>query len=258
MPSHSENVVDQFTRQALPFSTAAPIRDEAALDLIVSASGAGADDEVLDVACGPGIVACAFARKCRRVTGIDLTPAMLDRAREVAREQGVANVDWRCGDVQRLPFADASFSVVVSRFAFHHFQTPRTVLDEMRRVCRPGGRIVVVDLLASPDPVKARAFHEMEILRDPSHARALTLAELRALLAQSGLPPPDERFYDMRLELEAYLERAFPAPGDDVRIRRMFEDALADDGFGLRVRRRGERILFDLPVAILAATAPVG
>jgi ubiquinone/menaquinone biosynthesis C-methylase UbiE len=256
MPSHDENVVDQFTRQAVPFSTAEPIRDEAALDRIVGASGAGPDDEVLDVACGPGLVACAFARRCRHVTGIDLTPAMLERARVVARENGIANLTWRHGNVQPLPFADGAFSIVVSRFAFHHFQTPGEVLREMRRVCRPGGRVVVVDLLASPDPVKARAFHEMEILRDPSHARALPLEELRGLFREAGLAAPEESFYDMVLELEAYLERSFPAPGDVARIRRMFEDAVADDRLGLRVRRRGDRILFQLAVAILVSPIP--
>jgi len=256
MPSHKENVVDQFTRQALPFSTAAPIRDEAALDLIVGASGAGPGDDVLDVACGPGLVACAFARKSRRVTGIDLTPAMLERAREVAREQGIENVEWRNGDVLPLPFPDASFSIVVSRFAFHHFETPLAVLKEMRRVCRPGGRVVLVDLHASPDPAKARAFHEMEVLRDPSHARALPLDELRGLFRDAGLLAPAETFYDMRLELEGYLERAFPAPGDEEKIRRIFEDAVADDALGLEVRRKGDRILFRLPIAILVSALP--
>jgi SAM-dependent methyltransferase len=182
---------------------------------------------------------------------------MLERAREVAREQGIANVEWRSGDVLPLPFADDSFSIVVSRFAFHHFESPRAVLAEMRRVCRPGGRVVVVDLLASPDPVKARAFHDMEILRDPSHVRCLTLAELRDLFAAAGLSGPEETSYRMRLELEAYLERSFPAPGDEPRIRRMFEEAAADDGFGLDVRRRGDRILFAFPIAILVATRPL-
>lgn len=258
MTSHKDNIVDQFTRQAVPFSTAAAIRDEAALDLILDASAADRDDEVLDVACGPGIVACAFARRCRRVTGIDLTPAMLDRARELAHEQGIENVAWRHGDVEPLPFADGSFSIVVSRFAFHHLEKPLAVLAEMRRVCRPRGRVVVVDLQASADPIKARAFHEMEILRDPSHARALPLDELRDLFRQAALPAPTETFYEMRVDLDGYLERAFPAPGDEGRIRRMFEEALPDDGFGLRLRRRGDRILFDLPIAILVSVIPEG
>jgi len=71
--AHREAILDQFTRQAVPFATAPSIRDEAALRTVVDGSGAGRDDTVLDVACGPGILACAFARVARHVTGIDLT-----------------------------------------------------------------------------------------------------------------------------------------------------------------------------------------
>src|ERR1700686_3312337 len=100
--AHSTLIRDQFTRQATPFSTAAPIADAGALDMIVEAAAAGPGDTVLDVACGGGIVVCAFARHVRHATGIDMTPAMLDRARHLAAEKGIANVTWREGDVARL------------------------------------------------------------------------------------------------------------------------------------------------------------
>src|SRR5215468_7090256 len=163
---HHDAILDQFTRQATPFATAPGIRDETALRLIVEASGAGPDDTVLDVACGPGLVVAAFARVVRHATGIDVTPAMLTRAREVSA--GLANVTLDRGEVLPLPYDDCAFSIVVSRFAFHHFADPRAVLAEMRRVCRPGGTVVVCDLTASDDPAKATAFHRIEMLRDPS------------------------------------------------------------------------------------------
>jgi ubiquinone/menaquinone biosynthesis C-methylase UbiE len=251
MPSHRDTVVDQFTRQAVPFATAEPIRDAAALQLLVDTADTTADDEVLDVACGPGLVACAFSRVARRVVGLDLTPAMLEEARALAARDAVGNVEFRQGDVCPLPFDDGAFSLVVSRFAFHHFPDPDAVLAEMRRVCRPGGRVVVADFLASADPVKAAAFHRMEVLRDPSHARALTRAELGALFARAGLPVVREATWRMDVEVEALLARSFPAPGDEDAIRRMFEAAAHDDGFGLDVRRRGDRILFTYTNAIL-------
>jgi ubiquinone/menaquinone biosynthesis C-methylase UbiE len=94
MPTHRDRVLEQFTRQAEPFSKAPSITDQAALTKIVAATGAGPSDDVLDVACGPGI-ACAFARIARHVTGIDLTPAMIDRARSLAVDNGLANRDVR-------------------------------------------------------------------------------------------------------------------------------------------------------------------
>src|SRR5881409_1690221 len=127
MPAHRDLIVEQFTKQAVPFSTAPGIRDEAALRLLVEFSGAGPDDTALDVACGPGLVVCALAAVVRHATGIDVTPAMIERARALAVEKGIANVTWRVGDVLPLPYPDASFSLVTSRFAFHHFLDPGAV-----------------------------------------------------------------------------------------------------------------------------------
>src|SRR5215475_11304643 len=106
---HRDLILDQFTRQATPFATAPGIQDEAALRLVVEFSGAGADETVLDVACGPGILVCAFARVAKHVTGIDITPAMLDRARTLQKEKGLTNITWQQGDVLPLPYPDASF-----------------------------------------------------------------------------------------------------------------------------------------------------
>jgi ubiquinone/menaquinone biosynthesis C-methylase UbiE len=249
---HSELIVDQFTRQAVPFATAAVIKDEAALRLLVEFSGAGPDDTVLDVACGPGLVVCAFARVVRHATGIDLTPAMLDRARVHAAEQGVGNVTWRQGDVLPLPWPDAAFTIVTARFAFHHFLDPLAVLREMARVCAPGGTAMVVD--AAPAPEKAAAFNRMERLRDPSHTRALPLAEHVELFRRAGLPEPRVTHYRRAGDLEGLIARSFPQPGDADRIRAIFADSLADDALDMQVRRDGDRIVFGgYPVAVLAA-----
>src|SRR5213594_968655 len=253
MPAHRDLIVEQFTKQAVPFSTAPGIRDEEALRLLVEFTGAGPEDTVLDVACGPGLVVCALAAVVRHATGIDVTPAMIERARALAAEKGLANVAWQVGDVLPLPYPDGAFSLIVSRFAFHHFPEPRAVLAEMKRVCAPGGRVVLVDVAASEDPAKAAALNRMEKLRDPSHVRALSLAELRALFHEVGLPAPRETFYSLESEVEGLLERSFPEAGAAERVRRMLIDSLEDDGLGLGTHRRGDRVVFAYPVAVLVA-----
>src|SRR6266550_4658504 len=103
MPAHRDLIVEQFTKQAVPFSTAPGILDEEALRLLVEFAGAAPEDTVLDVACGPGLVVCAFAAVVRHATGIDVTPAMIERARALAAEKGLANASWQVGDVLPLP-----------------------------------------------------------------------------------------------------------------------------------------------------------
>ena len=95
MHSHNETVVDQFTRQASAFASAVPIRSEHALRLLVSACCPEPNDGALYVACGPGLVVCAFAEVVRSATGIDLTPAMLEQAKVLAASRNLTNVSFK-------------------------------------------------------------------------------------------------------------------------------------------------------------------
>lgn len=252
---HSESIVDQFTRQAAQFARSPTARSEDIQERILRMAHAGASDDALDVACGPGLLACALARVVRHSTGIDLTPAMLDQARKIQQEQGLANISWDQGDVTALPYEDGRFSVVTCRFAFHHFPDPLAVLREMRRVCRLGGHIVVAD--SAPAAEKADAFNAMEKLRDPSHTRALPVADMQSLFVAVGLPVPAVERTRLALDLESFLARSYPREGDEARIRAQFESALDDDFMDLEPSREAGKIYFSVPVAIFAARMSV-
>jgi ubiquinone/menaquinone biosynthesis C-methylase UbiE len=181
---HDEQVVSQFTQQAEGYRklTAAMPTDRTAQ--LRTLARVGAADVALDVACGPGSLALELAPHVRHVTGIDLTPAMLEQAQLMQDKAGARNVDWQLANACQLPFADAAFSLVFCRAAFHHLQQPRQVLSEMTRVCRAGGRVTVIDV--TPAPECAAGYDAIELMRDPSHAHAHTLEELCAL--GTGLP----------------------------------------------------------------------
>jgi SAM-dependent methyltransferase len=251
MGSHNSRILDQFTRQAAPFAAAAAIRNEEALNRIVQWAGTSPEDIVLDVACGPGLLACAFARVAQHATGVDMTPAMLEQARKTQQEQGLKNVSWQPGDVYSLPFPSAHFSIVSSRFAFHHLLDPMAALKEMQRVCRPGGKIVVADM--APLPEKASALNAAELLRDPSHVRALTEQEFCGLFAEAGMPAPHISHYRLEGELEDLLSRSFPNEGDAERLRKIFADSISDDALGLNTRLENGQIFYSFPVAVLVA-----
>lgn len=249
---HNETIIDQFTRQAVPFATAPAIRNAEALNRIVQLAGAGQQDTVLDVACGPGLLVCAFARVVRQATGIDITPAMLDQSRKLQNELGLQNVAWQQGDVYALPYPDGHFSVVASRFALHHLEEPLAVLKEMRRVCLPGGRVVVAD--SAPAEAKAAVFNRMEKLRDPSHVQAFCVEELQGLFADAGLGTPQVECYRLPGELEDLLRRSFPYAGDAERIRAMFQASIQTDALDMETSQRDGRIYYGFPVALLVAT----
>src|SRR4051812_35592756 len=135
---HQQLILEQFTKQAVPFSQ----MQHHSPELLLAASEVGSEDRVLDVACGPGLMACAFAKVARHVTGIDLTPAMIEQAKALQQAHALTNLTWHVGDVLLLPFPDASFSLVFTRYSFHHFLDPKAVLAEMVRVCQLNGRVV--------------------------------------------------------------------------------------------------------------------
>jgi ubiquinone/menaquinone biosynthesis C-methylase UbiE/GrpB-like predicted nucleotidyltransferase (UPF0157 family)/8-oxo-dGTP pyrophosphatase MutT (NUDIX family) len=248
---HQWLIVEQFTNQAVPFSQ----MPDHSSELILAASGVGQTDTVLDVACGPGTITCAFAQTAHHVTGIDLTPAMIDQAKVFQEAHDLANLSWRIGHVLPLPLPDASFSLVFTRYSFHHSLDPKAVLAEMVRVCSPGGRVVVVDVFTS-SPAQAEAFNRMEKLRDPSHVRALSLEELTGLFHEAGLHNVRRQFYKHEFGLEAVLKGSFPNPGDAERVRQLFEADLGVDRLGLAAGRREGDIHFAYPIVILVGDKP--
>jgi ubiquinone/menaquinone biosynthesis C-methylase UbiE len=251
MGSHQDRILDQFTRQAVPFAEAQAIRNQEALDFIVRMAEAGANDTSLDVACGPGLLACAFAHVVRHAVGIDLTPAMLEQARKTQKAQGLTNVTWQQGDVMALPYPDGHFSIVSSRFAFHHLLDPLGALKEMKRVCKPGGRVVLADMAPAPD--KADALNAEERLRDPSHVRGMPVDELRDLFTKAELPAPRVERYRLEGELEDLLSRSFPNEGDADRVRKIFADSIGDDTLDMATRRENGKIFYGFPVAVLVS-----
>lgn len=246
---HQASIIEQFTRQAGPFANMPEHSQESAFRLMLESTGVTSHDTVLDVACGPGLVACAFAVRAAQVTGIDITPAMIDKARQVQKEKGLTNVEWNNADVLPLPYADESFSMVITRYSFHHFLDPFQVFAEMHRVCKKGGVLVVVDVAIPSE--KRGAYDHLEKLRDPSHTSACTPEELLGMAERLKLAHATTHWYRLEMELERQLAASFPRPGDDERIRAVLRNDIGQDRLGVGAHWVGTEIHFSYPTLIL-------
>lgn len=232
--SHAQENKAQFSQQVKTFIGSPHANQAEAIERFMTLAGPAKGERALDVACGPGIIAEALARRGAEVTGVDVTPAMVEAATARLQKAGFASARFVEGDAEKLPFEDGTFDLVTSRLAFHHLARPDRVLREMVRVAKPEGRIAIFDLITSEDPARA-AFHNLvERLRDPSHARALSVGEVVLRFEEAGLVL--ERFdgMDYDIDVDDWVGRSFPRPGEGEEAKRLIREVIGTDRFAFR------------------------
>ena len=143
-------------------------------------------DRVLEVGVGTGINATLYPRDCA-VTGIDLSHSMLEKARERVARKGITNVRLLEMDAADIKFADDSFDIVYAPYLISVVPDPVVVVREMQRVCRPGGKIIILNHFLSPNPVVA--WFERAISPFTVHIGFKSDLDLPAFLAQAELKP---------------------------------------------------------------------
>ena len=148
--------------------------------------GIKSGDRVLEVGVGTGINADMYPRDCS-VTGIDLSSSMLEKARERVARKELKNVRLLQMDAANLKFADDTFDIVYAPYVISVVPDPVAVAQEMRRVCRPGGRIVILNHFRSRNPLMAWA--ERLISPFTVHIGFKSDLDLPAFLAQAELKP---------------------------------------------------------------------
>lgn len=189
---HKTQVQAQFGASARDYVTSAGHAGGADLERLVTWGRRRGAPRVLDVATGGGHTALAFSGFTPTVISTDLTLPMLEAARDFIRGKAADNVRFLASDVEALPFRDTSFGVVTCRLAAHHFPAILPALKEIARVLRPGGSLLVEDILGHDDRELAAFILEVEKRRDPSHVRALTHREWEAFLKAAGMTVIDE------------------------------------------------------------------
>jgi phosphatidylethanolamine/phosphatidyl-N-methylethanolamine N-methyltransferase len=145
-----------------------------------------AGDRVLEVGIGTGINVSLYPRTCH-VTGIDLSAKMLERAHERVAKEGLTNVELLEMDATKLKFDDNSFDVVYAPYVISVVPDPVAVVREMSRVCRPGGKIIILNHFRSTNPVMAT--FERVISPLTVHIGFTADLDLRGVLAQAQLEP---------------------------------------------------------------------
>jgi ubiquinone/menaquinone biosynthesis C-methylase UbiE len=235
MESNRLTVRQEFARQADSFRARRTLfGDQRLADWMARAVALSGTDTVLDVGGGAGHLDRALTGRARQFVVADLTPEMLAAGRDAAEEEGAADVLFLQADAAELPFADRSFDVVWSRFAFHHMPRIEPVLAEMRRVCRPDGRVALLDVVALDDAVRDEHVR-LEVLRDPSHTTHFTEQQLTSAFTAAGIGLTRSLATEYRMDAESWLEQALTADPERAAILAALEaDAAGREPTGLR------------------------
>ena len=233
-----------FTQQAANFeSKNMHFSQPAYLERMVSLLKPSKTDAVLEAAAGTCACARALAPHVGHVTCLDMTSAMLSVGQAEAAREGKRNLTFQLGDVMEMPFLACSFDLVLSRLAFHHFPEPARPFAEMVRVLRPGGRLALIDMLAAEE---RDTKDEIERLRDPSHVRCLTMAELKALFAAHHLTIEQCDVTPMPMKLEAWMEHTHTPEAVRETIRQRMQTELSGgEKTGFAPQKQDDEICFD-------------
>lgn len=206
---------------------------------------------VLDVSTGVGHTALAFAPLVARVVATDLTEQMLGAAHRLATERQIANVAFRAADAHALPFEDATFDLVTSRIALHHYSDAGGAVREMARVCKRDGIVALVDNVVPPDEQTSTYINELETLRDPSHHWAYAASRLEAFFADAGLTLTHRECLKKEMEFAPWAKRMGADETMVARLRRLVLDAPDTVRDVLAPRLDGGRLVFTLTEAVL-------
>ena len=187
--AHRADIQEEFGRAAAPFARRTAGRFDA-LD-VVPFSRVRRGASVLEVGAGTGNFLSLFRDVAGLLLAVDLTREMLRVARE--EHGGLALV---VGDGYALPLASGSVELVTSAQTFHHIHRPVPVLQEMRRIVAAGGRVLVVDQIATERYEEAALMSDLETVRDPTHAASRPASAMRIMVGAAGLRIIDERIVE--------------------------------------------------------------
>ena len=207
MRTHDATVLEQYDSRAEAYLASAVHAAGADLDRMADLIGQRPDAVALDMGCGGGHVAFRMAGQVGKVVAYDLSAAMLDTVAAEARRRGLDNVVTKQGAAEALPCPDASFDVVATRYSAHHWGVFRDGLAQMRRVAKPDGLALFMDVVSPGVALLDTWLQTLELLRDPSHVRNASVKEWKTTLADVGFAVDDVVTYKLRLEFGSWIAR---------------------------------------------------
>lgn len=205
--SHHDNVEKQFGSQASAYLTSAVHASGRDLQRLAARLADFPQAHLLDLGCGAGHASFVAAQQVAQVTAYDLSSQMLSVVASAAQDKGLSNITTQQGYAEVLPFADASFGVVISRYSAHHWHDVGQALREVKRVLKPGGVFIIMDVMSPGHPLRDIWLQTVEALRDTSHVRNYSSGEWLQMINEAGLISRSLMTDRLPLEFSSWVAR---------------------------------------------------
>ncbi len=212
MNAQHDQLRHHYAPRARDYLTSATHATGPDLDQIEAAVLRRRPARVLDLGCGGGHVAYRAARHAAQVVACDLTEPMLQVVAAEAAARGLPNITTQTAAAERLPFANASFDMVLCRFSAHHWSDLHAGLREARRVLTPTGGAIFVDSVAPAAALLDTHLQTLELLRDPAHVRNYSTCEWIEALDRAGFCVTALTPRRLRMEFAAWVGRTRTSP----------------------------------------------
>ncbi|PQV52676.1 class I SAM-dependent methyltransferase [Paraburkholderia sp. BL21I4N1] len=204
---HHDQVADAFGSTAAAYLTSQTHATGADLQTLAASIAATPDATVLDMGCGAGHASFAVAKHAKDVVAYDIAPPMLATVEGAAQDRGLANIRTQQGAAEKLPFADHSFDWVISRMSAHHWHDVPLALAEVRRVLKPAGKVLFIDIAGSDHPLLDTHLQAVEVLRDGSHIRDYRADEWVAFFEAAGFQASIRERWRIDIEFGSWVAR---------------------------------------------------
>jgi|SRR5579864_5486704 ubiquinone/menaquinone biosynthesis C-methylase UbiE len=207
MTSHTSKVEEQFGRVADAYLTSTVHSQGADLAAVAAKFSDASNATVLDLGCGAGHLSFAIAPHVKSTIAYDLSSEMLDVVCHEAERRNLRNIVTKQGRVDELPFEDASFDWVCTRYSAHHWTGVSQAIGEIRRVLKPGGTFILIDTCAPASPLLDTHLQAIELLRDGSHVRNYTQEQWIAMLRVKGFEVAAHTLWKIPIDFKSWVQR---------------------------------------------------
>ncbi|MDC7290131.1 class I SAM-dependent methyltransferase [Blautia schinkii] len=177
--NHNDTVRQSFKKQAEKFAAYHMSKTEYT-DYLIRKIAATGEEHALEVAAGTCICGRALAPYVKDITCLDMTEEMLVQGIRLAAESHIKNIYFQSGNAEKLPYESETFDLVITRLSFHHFDNPEKPFQEMKRVLKKSGKLVVWDMEAVEEDLRIMD-DKIEKMRDSSHTKILSREEFEEM-----------------------------------------------------------------------------